>query len=109
VETVFLNPYGELSLCTNDFYVTVTASDPQGVRSVSAFYSVNGVEGSEISMQFDSGAYYGLTSMAGEFSTNDKVSFSFVAYDGLGIRSTSGTYSAVITSCLGLQQAKAHV
>jgi len=106
VSTVFQNPRGTYSCSerSDNFYVSVTPYDPQGVRSVIAIYLINSEPREEILMQPDGETYYGSTFSAGEYATVDIVNFYFIALDNSGEMTESKVYNASITPCPTIQQ-----
>jgi len=107
VPTDFQNPSGTYSLCStvpDILDISVIPVDPQGIGSLTAFYSINGDSWSEISMQPDGNTYYGSIFLSSKYETVDTVNFYFLAYDSLGNRTESKKFDALITFCSATQQ-----
>lgn len=107
VPTDFQYPSGTYSICASVPDVldaSVIPIDPQGIGSLTAFYSINGDSWSELPMQPDGNTYNGSIFLSSKYETVDTVNFYFLAYDSLRNRTESTKYKASITSCPAIQQ-----
>ncbi|HEU0293446.1 MAG TPA: LysM peptidoglycan-binding domain-containing protein [Anaerolineales bacterium] len=86
IPTIFQEPSGSISQCSSQpyMYLSVLPFDPQGIKSVTAFYSINGDPWLPLSMTPDGETYFGSDTLSAEYSKIDSASYYFSALDGAG-------------------------
>lgn len=99
--TVFQDPQGDVLLCPSPdtIHLSVLPYDPQGIRSLTAVYRINGGPWVEISMGPDGDTYYGSGSVSGDYATVDIVDFYFIAVDTFEDVIASSIYNAYLIDC----------
>jgi hypothetical protein len=99
----FQDPSATIPLCYYPYgiYFAVRVSDMQGIRSISAFYSINGGPLVESSMAAAGTGFYGLAVLSGWEPASGPVYYYFKVIDGSGYMSNSGAGMAALVSCTG--------
>jgi LysM repeat protein len=101
IPTVFQRPSGSISQCSSQpyLYFSVLPFDPEGLKSITAFYSINGDPWLPVSMTPDGETYFGSDTLSAEYSKIDSASYYFSALDGSGNFSYSDIFPFTFPPC----------
>ena len=101
VPTYFQNPDGQASVC--DYppyaYFSVLPIDPDGIKSVSVIFSVDGGTWWSLEMTPDGATYYGWSALSESEAQLEVLYFYFVAVDGRGNSTDSIDYKSAPAPC----------